>query len=118
MAQSGGACGGLWSRVQTRKAPDAPWDCNWDIQRETQGEKDLWITPSLRKTSVHEEPRVVPVNRLVLLVKSQTLDFGISHNLRVLKLSLVSGSMLSVEPAWDSLSDHSLLLPLPSPCFR
>lgn len=37
-------------------------------------------------------------------IESPTLDFSSGHHLRVLRSSLVSGSVLSVDPAWNSLS--------------
>ena len=37
-------------------------------------------------------------------MKRLTLDFGSSHDRRVVGSSPVSGSVLSVESAWDSLS--------------
>ena len=36
-------------------------------------------------------------------VKHVTLGFGSGHDLRVVRLSPMSGSMLSVESTWDSL---------------
>ena len=48
---------------------------------------------------------------MVQLVKPLTLGFSSGHDLNVVRLSLVSGSALDVEPAWDSLSP-SLSLPL------
>jgi len=39
-----------------------------------------------------------------LMVKHLTLDFGLGHDLRVMRSSPLSGSLLGVEPAWDSLS--------------
>ena len=47
------------------------------------------------------------------LVEHLTLDFGSGHYLRVVRSSPELGSVLSVEPAWDSLS-LSLSLPLPT----
>ena len=44
------------------------------------------------------------------LVKSLTLDFGSGHDLRVVKLNPVSGSVLSLETAYPS-SSSSLLSP-------
>jgi len=44
------------------------------------------------------------------LVKHPTLDFSSGHDLRVIRSNPALGSVLSVEPAWDSLS-----LPLPLP---
>ena len=48
------------------------------------------------------------------LVKRLTLDFGSCHDLRAVRLSLRSGSVLGVDPAWDSrspfLSDPPLSL--------
>ena len=44
------------------------------------------------------------------MVKHPTLGFSSGHDLRVKRLSPVTGSVLSMEPAWDSLS-----LPLPPP---
>ena len=41
---------------------------------------------------------------LAHLVKCLTLDFGSGHDLRVLGSSPVSGSLLGVEPASNSLS--------------
>ena len=41
---------------------------------------------------------------VVQLVKHPTLDFGSGHDLRVVRLIPKSDSMLSVEPAADSLS--------------
>ena len=38
------------------------------------------------------------------LVECLTFDFGSGHDPRVVGLSPVSGSVLSVEPGWDSLS--------------
>ena len=47
------------------------------------------------------------------LVEHLTLDFGSGHDPRVMGSSPMSGSMLSVEPAWDSLSPiHSFILSL------
>ena len=37
-------------------------------------------------------------------VERLTLDFGPGHDARVVGSSPVAGSMLSVDPAWDSLS--------------
>ena len=37
-------------------------------------------------------------------IKCPTLDLGSGHDLRAVRLSLVSGSALGMEPAWDSLS--------------
>jgi len=37
-------------------------------------------------------------------VEHLTLDFGSCHDLRVVRSSPASGSALSMEPAWDSLS--------------
>ena len=58
-------------------------------------------------------------------VKRPILDFGSGLDLMVVRLSPVSDSVLSVDPAWDSLSpslcpspacahslSHTLLLPL------
>jgi len=42
-------------------------------------------------------------------VKHLTLDFSPGHDFRVMRSSPVLGSMLSIEPAWDSL------FPSPSP---
>jgi len=42
-----------------------------------------------------------------------TLDFGSSHDLGVVSLSPMSGSVLGVEPSWDFLS-ISLSAPLPT----
>ena len=50
---------------------------------------------------------------MVQLVECLTLDFGSGHDLRVMGLSLASGSMLSLEPAQDSLS---FCLPLSHVC--
>ena len=44
-------------------------------------------------------------------VECPTLDFGSGHDPRVVGLSLELGSMLSVEPASDSVSSLSALLP-------
>ena len=44
-------------------------------------------------------------------VKHLTLDFGSAHDLRVVRLSPGLGSMLGVEPAWDSLSAPPSCLP-------
>ena len=44
-------------------------------------------------------------------VRYLTLDFGLGYNLRVRRSSPSMGSVLGVEPAYDSLL--SLLLPLP-----
>lgn len=41
------------------------------------------------------------------MVKLQTLDFGLGHDPRVMRSNPVLGSVLAMEPAWDSL--------LPSP---
>ena len=50
------------------------------------------------------------------LVERPTLDFGSGHNPRVVGGSPVSGSMLSVEPAWNFLSPSlSLSLSLSAP---
>ena len=49
---------------------------------------------------------------LVQSVKHLTLDFSSGHDPRVLGSSSMSGSVLSIEPAWDSLSVS--LCPLPS----
>ena len=38
------------------------------------------------------------------LVKHPTLDFSSGHDILVVRSSPTPGSMLSVEPAWDSLS--------------
>ena len=43
--------------------------------------------------------------------KHLILDFGSGHDLRVVRLSPASGSVLGVEPAWDSLSPSSFLPP-------
>ena len=40
----------------------------------------------------------------VAVIQHLTLDFGLGHDLRVVGLSPMLGSMLGVEPAWDSLS--------------
>ena len=45
-------------------------------------------------------------------VKCPTLNFSSGHDLRVLELSPTLGSMLGVEPAWDSLSPSPPVLPL------
>jgi len=45
------------------------------------------------------------------LVECPTLDFGPSHDLRVVRSSPIWGSVLGLEPNQDSLS-LSLLLPL------
>ena len=45
-------------------------------------------------------------------VEHLTLDFSSGHDPRVMGLSPKTGSVLSVEPAWDSLS--FLLFPSPS----
>ena len=44
-------------------------------------------------------------------VKRPTLDFGLYHDLTICEIEPASGSALSVEPAWHSLSP-SLGLPL------
>ena len=49
------------------------------------------------------------------IIKHLTLDFGLFHDLRVMKLSPVSSSMLSMKPALDSLSLS--LWPLSSSCL-
>ena len=41
------------------------------------------------------------------LVKGLTVDFGSGHDLMVVRLSPVLGSVLGVEPASDSLSPSS-----------
>lgn len=46
-------------------------------------------------------------------VEGPTLDFSSSHDLKVVRLSPMMGSMLSVEPAWDSLSPSQPLDPHP-----
>ena len=46
--------------------------------------------------------------RVVQSVERLTLDFSSGHELRVVRLSPVVGSTLSMKPAWDSFS-----LPLP-----
>jgi len=46
-------------------------------------------------------------------VKRPALDFGSGHDLRDVRSSPLSGSTLSAESAWDSLS-----LPLPLPCLH
>lgn len=38
------------------------------------------------------------------MVKCPTLDFSSGHDLRVVGLSPTSGSVLGLEPAWDSFS--------------
>ena len=48
------------------------------------------------------------------LFKWPTLDFASSHDLSVLRLSPMSSSMLSMEPAWDFLSPSA---PAPNSCF-
>ena len=48
-------------------------------------------------------------------VERLTLDFGLGHDPRVVGSSPAFGSVLGVEPAWDSLSvsvSHSVLSPL------
>ena len=45
-------------------------------------------------------------------VEHPTLDFSWGHDPRVIRLSPTSGSVLSVEPAWDSLCLPLLLPPL------
>ena len=65
--------------------------------------------------------KMVPCGAWVALsVECPTLDFHSSHDPRVVGSSPASDSMLSVEPAWDSLSlivslslSLSLSLPLP-----
>ena len=49
--------------------------------------------------------------RVAQSVEHLTPDFGSGHNPGVVGSSPVSGSVLSVEPAWDSLS----LCPSPTP---
>jgi len=46
-------------------------------------------------------------------VRHRTLGFGPGHDLRGMGASLVWGSVLGGESAWDSLA-----LPLPLPCMR
>ena len=46
-------------------------------------------------------------------VECLTLDFGSGHGPRVVGLSPMSGSMLSMQPAWDSLSLSLFLSALP-----
>ena len=48
-------------------------------------------------------------------IKHLTLDFSSGHGLRVLGLSLGSGSTLHGEPAWDSCSPSPSGSPLPPP---
>ena len=48
-------------------------------------------------------------------VEHLTSDFGSGHEIMVMGLGPMSGSALSMEPAWDSLSpSFSLPLPLPN----
>ena len=42
-------------------------------------------------------------------IEHQTLDFSSGHDPRVMESSPVSGSLLSMEPAWDSLSPSAPL---------
>ena len=44
-------------------------------------------------------------------VEHLTLDFGSGHDLRVVRSSPLSGSMLGVESAWDSLFSFSFATP-------
>ena len=46
------------------------------------------------------------------LVKHLTPNFGSGHDLRVVRLSPTLGSVLGMEPAWDSLSPSFLSLSL------
>ena len=55
---------------------------------------------------------------MVQLFKSPTLDFGLGHDLRVVGSSLEWGSMLGRDPAWDSLSPSTLLLPSAPPPIK
>ena len=45
-------------------------------------------------------------------VECLTLDYGSNHDLRVVRSSPVSGSVLTVEPGWDSLSPFLSALPI------
>ena len=45
------------------------------------------------------------------LIECLTLDFGSGHDPRVIRSSPASGSVLSVEPAWDSFSPSPSLCP-------
>ena len=51
---------------------------------------------------------------MALSVEHLTLDFDSSHDLRVMGCSPMSGSVLSGESAWDSLSLPSLAAPPPT----
>ena len=58
------------------------------------------------------------------LVTCPALDLGLGHYARIVALNSVLGSVMSVEPAWDSLSlslslslSHSLFLPPPHSAF-
>ena len=73
-----------------------------------------WIDPGLNildqsekaLKNFHSEGTWVPPS-----VKCPMLDFGSVHDLRVIRLSPTLGSMLSVEPAWNSPSPPSPLHP-------
>ena len=51
------------------------------------------------------------------LSRSSVLDFGSGRDLAVVRSSLASGSVMSGEPAWDSLSPSLSALPLCSRSF-
>ena len=48
---------------------------------------------------------------MALLVKHPTLGFSSGHDLKVVGLDPVSGSVLSMESAWDFLSSSSAYPP-------
>ena len=51
------------------------------------------------------------------LVKHQTFNFNSGYDLRVMRLSPSSGSMLGTEPAWDSLLPSPSVPPHTSLCL-
>ena len=55
------------------------------------------------ETQVGQSKTQCPVGWVAQLAEHPTLDFASGHDPRVVGSSPVSGSVLSVEPAWDSL---------------
>ena len=56
----------------------------------------------------------VPGGYMALSAKHLTLDCGLGHDLKVVRSSLMLGSVVGMEPAWESLSPTSSAPPLPN----
>ena len=75
--------------------------------------RDL-LVPSVQETDTSNNVDISWGTWVAQLVKHPTLDFGSGHDLRVMRLSRVSGSVLGVEPAYDFLSPFPSAPPCPA----